>query len=347
MSAASASDRRAAEASAACRIDLFGWALGLVPASARPASAASIAVALDRRPFAHVETGHDRVRLESKDSLLKLEVARVDELPATGLAGLVRGVLLELGIGQGLTVKTQARVPFGAGLGSAGALAVAVAAAAARATGAVRSEQDLAAFAAHGEAFEPCLPAAGWAAVWGGIVAAPASPSKGPAERLGVDPARIEECLLLVEVPSGTGGSNGSAGGTEPGVEARSGREGAIGVAGATVGDEAARVVGRARAALLAGRYFEIPELLVADIEAGRAACGESSASFDRLSALVRGAGGVARPGAGPQGLALVWAAPGERGPGPRERVTRAVQAAGYRTFPCRVDLRGLEVEDA
>jgi hypothetical protein len=304
-------------------------------------------VALDRRPFARVETGHDRVRLESKDSLLKLDVAAVRDLPATGLAGLVRGVLGELGIGQGLVVSTQARVPFGAGLGSAGALAVAVAAAAARATGLSRSSEELAAFALHGESFEPCLPAAGLAAVWGGTVAAPAAPTPGSGETLDVDPARIEECLLLVDVASGAGGGGASTAGAAATVEPREGRESASAAAFASIAEQASGVVRRGREALLGGRYGAFREMLLADLETWRAALGGLPASFDRLSAVVRGAGGVARPYAGPQGLALVWAAPGERGPGARERVTRALRAAGYRTFPCRVDLRGLEVEGA
>ena len=96
MSPSSSVHRQAAEATAACGIDLLGGASALVPPEARPAAASSIAVALDRRPFARVETGHDRVRLVSKDSLLQLEVGRVGDLPTTGLPGLVRGVLLGL-----------------------------------------------------------------------------------------------------------------------------------------------------------------------------------------------------------------------------------------------------------
>jgi shikimate kinase len=93
------------------------------------------------------------VRLSSKDSLLQLEVERVGDLPTAGLPGLVRGVLLGLGLDRGLAVSTQARVPFGTGLGSAGALAIALAAAAARATDA--SFPRAAAFAVHRHALEP------------------------------------------------------------------------------------------------------------------------------------------------------------------------------------------------
>jgi hypothetical protein len=355
MSSASASERRAAEASAACRIDLFGGSLGPVPAAARPAGAGSIAVALDRRPFARVEAGPFGIRLESKDSLLKIERARAEDLPLVGLGGLVRRVLLDLGIDRGVAVTTQARVPFGAGLGSGGALAVAVAAASARATGMSRSAEELAAFAVHGELFEPSLPAAGFAAVWGGIVGAPASPLAGPAERLAVDPARVEECLLLVDVPRESSDASPvvaevrRAVGAERGYGAASSRVGASDGAGDdttdAASDEATRIVRRAREALLAGRYGEVPELLAADLRAGSGALGGRNAAFDRLEALVREAGGVARPGVGPQALALVWAAPGERGPGARERVTRALRAKSYKTFPCRVDLRGLELE--
>ena len=72
-----------------------------------------------------------------------------------------------------------------------------------------------------------------------------------------------------------------------------------------------------------------------------------NSALVDQLQVaeVARAAGAAAKVcGAGVRGVVAVWAPPGARGPGRREAVTEALGAAGFRVFPARVDLRGLEV---
>ena len=110
---------RAAEATAACRLDLAGGILSSLPAAVLPAGALSVAVAVDRRAFARVEAGTSGVEIESKDTLLKVAVLNVLSVSNDGVVGLVRRVLVGLEVETGLRVVTQARVPFEAGLASA------------------------------------------------------------------------------------------------------------------------------------------------------------------------------------------------------------------------------------
>src|SRR5262245_55747108 len=102
----------AAEASAAGALHLFGGVFAWIGPRDRPQDALSVAVALDRRPWARVEAAASGVRVESKDALLRLEAPSVADLPASGLGGLVRTALLELGIEGGLRISTQSRVPW-------------------------------------------------------------------------------------------------------------------------------------------------------------------------------------------------------------------------------------------
>ena len=323
----------AVEATAPCRVDLAGGVVAGFAEALRPAAAISVGVALDRRAHCRVLTIPSGVRVESKDTLLKLEVPRVADLPTEGVPGLVRHVLLALGAESGLLVVTQARVPFEAGLGSATALAVAVAAATARARGRTLAAGELPALvhglpgAASGAAVDALL------AAGGGVAGAAIAASQGAAvERLRVDPARIEECLLLVDPASGTP------------IEAVT-DEARVKAALAEIADGALRM----RETLAAGRASAVTGLVAAEHEAwvrlGLVARGGPAEDIARLA---RAAGGAARLcGREARSLVLVWAEPGERRDGPKEAVAAALKAAGYRTFPCRLDLRGLEVEEA
>ena len=67
-------DARAAEGTAACRVDLAGGAPGAV----------SVTVAIDRRAWCRVETGVDGVRIESKDTLRKVGGEDVSEALGRG-----------------------------------------------------------------------------------------------------------------------------------------------------------------------------------------------------------------------------------------------------------------------
>jgi D-glycero-alpha-D-manno-heptose-7-phosphate kinase len=100
------------------------------------------------------------------------------------------------------------------------------------------------------------------------------------------------------------------------------------------------------REALVEGRFEDIVDLFAAEWEARKLlAPGVTTPDIDRIADVARGAGGAAKVcGAGGGGVVAVWAPPGERGPGRREAVEAALTGAGFRVFPARVDLRGLEV---
>ena len=320
------------EATAPCRVDLAGGIVAGFPEALGPVAAISVAVALDRRAYCRIERASSGVRVESKDTLLKVEVPRVADLPTEGVPGLVRHVLLALRAESDLHVVTQARVPVGAGLRSDTALAVAVAAAAARLWGLAIGPEELARMARGVAGAEPGAAVDALVAAWGGVAAAPIDAKGGAAERLRVDPARIEECLLLVD----------------PGSDAVPSPTTEEAVVRAALAEIAAGALG-VREALVAGRPSPVTSLVAAEHEAWRRlGLVAPGGAAEAISRLARAAGGAARPcGRGPKSLVLVWAEPGERREGPKEALVLALKAAGYRTFPCRLDLRGLEVEEA
>ena len=294
------------------------------------AGAASIAVALDRRAFARVETGHDR------------GAPRVEGLAAEAGGGArgrpardrpagprARGCCWSWAWTRASSVHVQSRVPFGAGLGSAGALAVAVAAAGRASHGrrslrrgargvcrprARRSSRDSRPRGSR-RSSEGSWPRRGFS----GRGSSP-SPRRGSGPHRGMPAARGPR-VRAAALPSGRGDLRWRrAGGRRPMRRVLApgrGRGGAV--------------VGRGREALLAGRYGELPAFLRPTCEAWRAGAPRASACRSTAwSAVVRGAGGVARPRAGAAGPGPgLGGARASAGPGPRERVTRALQAAG------------------
>jgi galactokinase/mevalonate kinase-like predicted kinase len=311
------SQAAAAEGTAACRVDLAGGAPGAV----------SVTVAIDRRAWCRVESGIDGVRIESKDTLRRVEGGDLEEALAKGASPVVGRVLRAMGVASGVRVVTQCRVPEGSGLGESSALAAAAAGALARVRGAVLDSDAVARIAE--EADEPK-----WGvttehrechtAVRGGVLALHPEGTGLRAEALAIDPARIEESLLLIDAgrPSPAGGRD----------EAR----GAL-----------PSIASRVLEALLAGRFEDVIGLWAEEWEARRCPpAGWPAAEAERIAGVVREAGGAARVcGGGEGGVLALWATPGARGRGRREAVVEAARAAGLRLFPARVDLRGLDVE--
>jgi hypothetical protein len=159
------------------------------------------------------------------------------------------------------------------------------------------------------------------AALHGGTVVASRRAEGLEARPLDVDPARVEESLLLVD--------SGST---------RTSPEGG----GASGEAEDMPAIGEA---LVAGRLEDAVALMAEQWSARvRRLPALSTAEIDRVVTLARDAGGAAWAcGSGPAGLVAIWAPPGGRGPGPREDVEAALSAAGLRPFPARVDLLGLD----
>ncbi len=331
------------EATAPCRVDLAGGTLDIWPLYLFHPGAVTVNVAIDRRAWCRVEAGGDSVRIESKDTLQKAEGKTVADVLGGGTLSLVAQILSALGIETGLRVVTQSKVPAGSGLGGSSALAVAVAAAAARATGRELLPDGLWPIVRDAEARCLGVPAGVQdyhSALRGGVQALHLEPGEIRVERLPTDPARVEECLLLVDAGATrfSGINNWEVFKGQIDGDAR------VREALATI----AAVAGRVRAALAASRFDDVAGLMNEEWEARkRLAPGVTTPDIDRIAEVVRSAGGAAKVcGAGGGGVVAVWSAPGARGPGRREAVADALQAAGFRTFPARVDLRGLEVEE-
>ena len=276
-----------------------------------------LSIALDRRTLCRVERGVSGVIVESKDTLTRLAAADVDELVERAPHSLAAEVLAVAGAKAGLRVVTEWKLPAGSGVDGDGALALAAAAAVARALGRDLPQGELAALA--GEAMRRAASASSHgvpAALWGGVLRTHGAGSTVEAERLGVDPGRIEECLVVVDA--------GAPGDPVP-------------VPDAAPASPAALTDGIVEA-LRNGRYEDVVGLVAREAEGRPAAAGQQA-----VVEIVRGAGGAARPLAGR--LVAVWAPPGARGPGRKEAVSAALKAAGCKVLPVRVDLRGLELE--
>jgi galactokinase/mevalonate kinase-like predicted kinase len=306
----------AVEASAPTRIDLAGGVLdGLGEV---PAGAVRLSVGVDRRAWARVERIPEGVAVEAREIPARWEAPDAETLARMPGAPLAAHVMVALGIGSGLKVQTRSRVGPNTGLGGASALGVAVASALSRFVS--RGSEGIAATVRKAEAAWTGSPAAlgdALAALHGGILSC--NLEGGEPERLRADPGKVEESILLVD--SGVVLPKGVPPDRVSGI---------------------AQVAGAVRAALAGGALDEIGPLLAREWELER---GGGIPEVDRIVSLVAAEGGAARPCFG-GGVIVVWARPGARGPGCRERVVSALQKGEARLLPFRVDLRGLEVAE-
>jgi len=334
--------RRAVVATAPTRIDLAGGTLDIWPLYLFHPGAVTVNVAIDRRAWCRVETGEQGVFIESKDTLQKARGRDVHEILGEGALSLVAYILRALGIETGVRVSTQSRVPAGSGLGGSSALAVAVAAAAARAVGRDLDSEGLWPIVRDAEAQCIGVPTGiqdYLAAIHGGVLGVRLEPGAVRVDRLSADPAAVEESLLLVDAGatrfSGINNWDVFKGQIDGDAGVREALAAIVGVAG------------EARRAFEAGRLDEIAALIAREWQARKLlAPGVSTPEIDRIAAVAEAAGGAAKVcGAGGGGMVAVWARPGPRDGGSRERARGALREAGFRVVPFRVDLRGLEVE--
>jgi D-glycero-alpha-D-manno-heptose-7-phosphate kinase len=333
---------RSVEATAPCRIDLAGGTLDIWPLYLFHPGAVTVNVAIDRRAWCRVETVPSGVRIESRDTLARAEGRDVSEVLGGGALSLVAYILRALGIESGVRVTTQSRVPAGSGLGGSSALAVAVAAAAARAIGRELDAEALWPVVRDAEAQCIAVPTGiqdYHAAIHGGVLGLRLQPGKVGVERIATDPAAVEECLMLVDAGatrfSGINNWDVFKGQIDGDARVRQALAEIVSVASAV------------REALAAGRLDDVAGLMAQEWEARkRLAPGVTTPEIDRISAAARSSGGAAKVcGAGGGGMVAVWAVPGKRGPGDRERVEASLSEAGFRLQKFRIDLRGLEIE--
>lgn len=327
----------AAEATAPTRIDLAGGTLDIWPLYLYHPGAVTVNVAIDRRAWCRVETGHAGVRIESKDTMTQAEGATVSEVLGGGALSLVAFILRALGIERDVRVLTHSRVPAGSGLGGSSALAVTVAAAASAALGRTLPAEGLWPVVRDAEAQAIAVPTGVQdylAAIHGGVLGIALEPGALRTARLDTDPARVEESLLLVD-----------AGATRfSGINNWEVFKGQI-EGDPRVRESLGRIVAaaaRLRDALGAGRYGDVPPLMAEEWEARKTlAPGVTTPEIDRIVAIAREAGGAGKVcGAGGGGMVAVWAEPDRR-----PRIAASLKEAGFKAVAFRLDLRGLEVE--
>lgn len=341
MSDAAGASRRVAEASAPTRIDLAGGTLDIWPLYLFHPGALTVNLAIDRRAHCRVALGMPGVRVESRDTLRKAEARDVTELLESGAQPLVGQILRAMGVERDVHVQTHSRVPAGSGLGGSSALAVAVAGAVAKACDLSLDGEQLLPVVRDAEAQCIGVPTGVQdyqAAIHGGVLAVHLRPGAVRVERLPLDPAAVEECLILVDagVTRFSGINNwdvfkGQLDG-DAGVREALGRIAAVAV--------------RVRQALVEHRFGDVAALLAEEWQARKQlAPGVTTPEIDRIASAAAAAGGAAKVcGAGGGGMVVVWAPPGQRGPGARERALETLAQAGFKPVPFRVDLRGLEV---
>ena len=279
-----------------------------------------LSVALDRRATCRVEAIPGGVEVESKESLSRASARDVGELVERSPGSIAAQALALLGASAGLRVVTEWKVPAGSGIHGDAALALATTAAVSGALGRDAEPEALVALAREAGARAGRTDDHGLhAALFGGVVLTRGGGAALEAERVGVDPGRIDESLLVVD-----------GGAPEAGISAPSQPDRSPGEA---------TLAGRIVEALRAGRYEDVVDLVASEPGPDPVGPGQR-----RVVDLVRAAGGAARPlGAGR--LVAVWAPPGSRGPGRREAVKAALQAAGLKPLAVRLDLRGLELD--
>lgn len=277
-----------------------------------------VAVALDRRAWCRIETRPEGLELEFKDVPQRIvATALADLAPGVGLDWILP-LLRAAGVDAGLRIAIHGRVPAGTGLGVRSAQAVAVAAALDSSLGTRAQADGLARLILGSTAGVTSCPGVSELAVWtallGGGVSVPRA--GGPARRIALDPGKLEERLLLVDV----GLSATPAVSTER--------------ASAWADDGLVR-------ALEMGAWDDVGPLL--DVELAESLPRESVAC--QVAEHARSLGGRAwMCVAGSAGLLGVWISPDGR---------RALldwmrtSAAGARPVASRLDLLGCEAESA
>jgi D-glycero-alpha-D-manno-heptose-7-phosphate kinase len=331
----------AAEATAPTRVDLAGGTLDIWPLGLFHPGAMTVNVAIDRRAWARVEVGGTGVVIESKDTPSRVEARDLSELLARPDPPLAAHVLAALGVGSGVRVSTRSRVPPGSGLGGSSAIAVAVAGAAERALGLGLDREALLPLVRDAEVRALGVPTGlqdHAAALHGGVNAVRFERGGTRVERLAADPGRIEEHLLLVDAGQNRFSGLNNWDVFRGQVEGRAGVRDGLGTI--------ARVASAMRGALLQADFERVGGLLREEWSARKTlGPGVSTPEVDRIAAIAEELGGAAKVcGAGGGGMVAVWAAPGARGEGPRERVLEGLGKAGFKVFPARVELLGLEV---
>jgi D-glycero-alpha-D-manno-heptose-7-phosphate kinase len=255
---------------------------------------------------------------------------------AAGELALVANILRALDIETGVKVVTQSRVPSGSGLGGSSALSVAICAALCAAFDRKMDADLLWPVVRDAEAQTIKVPTGVQdylAAIHGGVLGIHLEPGALRVEKLGTDPAKVEESLMLVD--SGVSHFSGLNN-----WEVFKGQIDGQENVKACLGEIVAAAKG-ARAALVEGRYTDVGRFMSDEMRARvKLAPGVSSPEIDRIAKAAASAGGAAKVcGAGGGGMVSVWATPDRR-----PAVEKALLADGFKPVAFRLDLRGVEI---
>ena len=324
--------------SAPTRIDLAGGTIDIWPLYLFHAGAQTLNVAISLRAHAVVESRDDgRLAIESVDTGRSHEGAGLADLPLEGDLRLLGRLLAFFGV-TGVTLRTEAQSPAGAGIAGSSALNVAVASALNRWTTAGYDAERLLQVAMNVEAQAIGVPTGAQdyrPALYGGVAAVELSADGVKRVGLDVDPAEIERRLVLVYTgtPRNSGTNNWEI--TKRHIDG----DRRIFDCFERIRDTAVAM----RAALERGDWDEVGRQIAAEWENRKhLAPGVTTPDIEELIARAKGAGATAAKvcGAGGGGCLFCYGPPAAA-----PRVREALVGAGARLLDYRVEREGLRFE--
>jgi len=325
------------ESSAPTRIDLAGGTIDIWPLYLFHDGAQTLNAAISLRARAEIESrDDDRILIQSLDTGRVIKADDWRGLALDGDLSLLRWVL-HFFRARGLTLRTRAESPAGAGIAGSSALNIAVCGAMSKWTGANYDAEQLLQIALNVEAQAIAVPTGAQdyrPALYGGVSAVELRVDGVRRVGLDVDPRELERRIVLAYtgVPRNSGTNNWEM--TKRHIDGN--RE---------VFDCFERIRDTAvamREALAREDWDEVGRQIAAEWEnRKRLAPGVTTDGIDDLIARARGAGAAAAKvcGAGGGGCIFFYAAPSDT-----DAVRQAVTAGGARVLDYHIEIEGLQV---
>jgi D-glycero-alpha-D-manno-heptose-7-phosphate kinase len=322
------------------RIDLAGGTLDIPPLYLFEDGGLTLNVSTTVYSEVSVEILDSGVELISNDTGAVLAAPNYDELEMSGELDLVARIVRFYRPGTGVRVRTHCQAPKGSGLGASSSLLIALSGALNRALGDKYSRDEIINIGANLEAQCIRVPTGKqdyYGAMYSGVKAIWFGVDRDVVEPLVVDERTlrmIEERLILTF----TGLSHFSGATNWDMFRGYIDNVAGVRLALRTIKQTAVEM----RAALLSGEVDEFAQLLDQEWENRKALSeGVTTSEIDHMVHSARQAGALASKicGAGGGGCMLTVAPDGDR-----KRVERALQDAGARLLPFRIDREGLQV---
>ncbi len=324
--------------SAPTRIDLAGGTLDIWPLYLFHHGAQTVNVAIRLRAACTVTASDDgRVKLESEDTQRTLTAATWRELDTAGDNRLLAYIARFFEV-EGVTIRTRAASPMGAGIAGSSALNIAVCAALARWRDIDYSSDELLTLAMNLEAQTLGIPTGAQdyrPALYGGISAVELGATGVTRVALELDPLELERRLVLAY----SGDSRSS--GINNWEITRRHIEGDAALAARF--DRIRDIAAATRDALTNRNWAELARQVTLEWrERQELAPGVTTPAIERLMAQAEAAGALAGKvcGAGGGGCVFFLTEPDRQA-----AVCRALLEAGARVLDCRIDTDGLQVD--